>query len=96
MSVRLRIVLSLLADEPVVSWAAGLLADPALAAHAAHQALAVSDHRPGGDLHRLTNPGKRDTEAAPLLRHPDLLENIAGLHRPQLMEVLDLDSADLP
>ena len=83
-------------DETVVSWAACLLADPALAAHAAHQATAVSEHHAADGLHRLTSPGERDTEAAPLLRHPDLLENIAGLHRPQLLELLSLDSADLP
>ncbi|MFC9646899.1 hypothetical protein ACFTZF_52325 [Streptomyces mirabilis] len=83
-------------DETVVSWAACLLADPALADRAARQALAVSEHQTTGGLRRLTAPGKWDTEAAPLLRHPDLLENIAGLHRPQLMELLSLDSAGLP
>ncbi|MFJ9710725.1 hypothetical protein [Streptomyces sp. NPDC101234] len=82
-------------DETVVSWAACLLADPALAARAAHQAVTVDEHHAAG-LHRLTSPGGRDIEAAPLLRHPDLLENIAGLHRPQLMELLSLDSADQP
>ncbi|MEU6577886.1 hypothetical protein [Streptomyces sp. NPDC046805] len=83
-------------DETVVSWAACLLADPTLATHAARQALAVSEHRTAEGLRRLTAPGKRDTEAAPLLRHPDLLENIASLHRPQLREMLSLDSAELP
>ncbi|MFI8237321.1 hypothetical protein ACIF83_08685 [Streptomyces sp. NPDC085866] len=83
-------------DETVVSWAACLLADPALAAHAAHhQALTVSEHRATGGLRRLTDPGKRDTEAAPLLRHPDLLENIAGLHRPELLELLSVNRAEL-
>jgi hypothetical protein len=77
-------------DETVVSWAACLLADPALAARA------VSERHAADGLCRLTSPGKRDTEATPLLRHPDLLENIAGLHRPQLTELLSLDSADLP
>ncbi|UXY30840.1 hypothetical protein [Streptomyces sp. HUAS TT20] len=83
-------------DETVVSWAACLLADPALADRAAHQAVTVDRHHAADGLHRLTSPGERDTEATPLLRHPDLLENIAGLHRPQLMELLSLDSADLP
>ncbi|MET9080285.1 hypothetical protein ABZX77_00035 [Streptomyces sp. NPDC004237] len=77
-------------DETVVSWAACLLADPALADRATHRAVTAAG------LHRLTSPGERDREATPLLRHPDLLENIAGLHRPQLMELLSLDSADLP
>ncbi|MFG3024890.1 hypothetical protein ACGFZQ_41410 [Streptomyces sp. NPDC048254] len=83
-------------DETVVSWAACLLADPALAAHAADQALAVSGHHAAEGLRRLTDPGERDTQAVPLLRHPDLLENVAGLHRSQLIELLTLDSADLP
>ncbi|MEU0967329.1 hypothetical protein ABZ357_18535 [Streptomyces sp. NPDC005917] len=83
-------------DETVVSWAACLLAAPALAAHAAGQAHSMSEHESAGGLRRLTDPGKWDTEAAPLLRHPDLLEDIAGLHRTQLMELLSLDSAELP
>ncbi|MEU2623076.1 hypothetical protein ABZ642_34055 [Streptomyces sp. NPDC007157] len=83
-------------DETVVSWAACLLADPALATRAACQALAASEHHAVGGLRRLTDPGNRDTEAAPLLRHPDLLENIAGLHRPQLLELLSADRVELP
>ncbi|MFF4120994.1 hypothetical protein [Streptomyces sp. NPDC001714] len=86
-------------DETVVSWAACLLADPALAADAARRAAAtsaVSGHPAAGGLRRLTDPGNRDTEAAPLLRHPDLLEHIAGLHRPQLLELLSVDTAGLP
>ncbi|MGW4914051.1 hypothetical protein [Streptomyces sp. NPDC004270] len=83
-------------DETVVSWAACLLADPVLAARAAHQALPASEHHTTGGLRRLTDPGKRDTEAAPLLRHPDLLEDIAALHRPQLMELLSVEGAELP
>lgn len=82
-------------DETVVSWAACLLADPTLAARA-QQALPMSEHHPAGGLQRLTDPGQRDTEAAALLRHPDLLETIADLHRPQLMELLSVDSAELP
>ncbi|MFF5138472.1 hypothetical protein ACFY6U_01750 [Streptomyces sp. NPDC013157] len=83
-------------DETVVSWAACLLADAALAAHAAHRAAAMSEHQAGGGLRRLTAPGKWDTEAAALLRHPDLVENIAGLHRLQLVELLGVDTAELP
>ncbi|MFE4961689.1 hypothetical protein [Streptomyces sp. NPDC056660] len=83
-------------DETVVSWAACLLADPALAAEAAHRAPALSEHHTASGLRRLTAPGKRDTEATPLLRHPDLLEDIAGLHRPQLLELLSADHAELP
>ncbi|MEV5846480.1 hypothetical protein AB0M32_31380 [Streptomyces sp. NPDC051985] len=83
-------------DETVISWAACLLADPALADRAAHQAVTMDERHSVGGLHRLASPGERDTEATPLLRHPDLLENIAGLHRPQLMELLGRESADLP
>jgi hypothetical protein len=82
-------------DETVVSWAACLLADPSLAA-LAHQALAATEHRTeAGDLQRLANPGVHDTEAAALLRHPDLLEPIAALHRPQLAELLNVEGAGL-
>ncbi|MBW8800826.1 MAG: hypothetical protein JF597_46910 [Streptomyces sp.] len=82
-------------DETVVSWAACLLADPALAAHAARRAAAMSEHRAADGLRRLTDPGKWDTEAAALLRHPDLVENIAGLHRLQLVDLLGVDTAGL-
>ncbi|PBC69996.1 hypothetical protein BX265_7378 [Streptomyces sp. TLI_235] len=75
-------------DETVVSWAACLLADPTLAARA-HQALAATDHTGiVGDPRRLTLPAQRDTDAAPLLRHPDLLEPVAALHRPRLLALL--------
>ncbi|WP_371502833.1 hypothetical protein OG871_36930 [Kitasatospora sp. NBC_00374] len=82
-------------DETVVSWAACLLADPDLAARA-HRNLATAEHHtePGG-LRRLTDPGARDTEAAALLRHPDLLEGIAGLHRARLMELVNVEGAGL-
>ncbi|MFJ8493166.1 hypothetical protein ACIRBZ_33185 [Streptomyces sp. NPDC094038] len=83
-------------DETVVSWAACLLADPVLADRAARRAATVDRRHAARGFRRLTSPGERDTEATPLLRHPDLLENIAGLHRPQLMELLSLDGADLP
>ncbi|MGW0765264.1 hypothetical protein [Streptomyces sp. NPDC002676] len=83
-------------DETVVSWAACLLADTALATRA-HQALKETEHHgEAGCLQRLTDPGDRDSEAAVLLRHPDLLETVAGLHRPQLMDLLSVDGAELP
>ncbi|MFB8182247.1 hypothetical protein ACFC8N_40890 [Streptomyces sp. NPDC055966] len=81
-------------DETVVSWAACLLADPALAIRA-DQALAGSEHHAGG-LERLTHPSAHDSEAAALLRHPDLLEDIAALHRPQLVALLEFESAPQP
>ncbi|MFK0160547.1 hypothetical protein ACIQVL_30640 [Streptomyces sp. NPDC090499] len=82
-------------DEAVVSWAACLLADPALAAHAACRAEAAHEHQAAHGLRRLTTPGTRDTEAATLLRHPDLLEDIARLHRAQLLDLLSVDTAEL-
>ncbi|MFB7908322.1 hypothetical protein ACFC1T_17980 [Kitasatospora sp. NPDC056076] len=82
-------------DETVVSWAACLLADPALAQRA-NQVLAANEHHADtGALRRLTNPGTRDTEAAALLRHPDLLEPVAALHRGQLAERLNVEGASL-
>ncbi|MFJ8621862.1 hypothetical protein ACIRD3_03325 [Kitasatospora sp. NPDC093550] len=78
-------------DETVVSWAACLLADPVLAAHA-HRALATTEHHSGtGALRRLTHPGPHDTQAAVLLRHPDLLEPVAALHRIRLLERLNAE-----
>nr|WP_282692449.1 hypothetical protein [Streptomyces sp. CC208A] len=72
-------------DETVVSWAAGFLAEPALTAraHLLSQGLDVEG------LRRLAAPGDHENEAAVLLRHPDLLEPVAALHRPQLLELLD-------
>lgn len=76
-------------DEAVASWAACLLADPALAAEAV---AAVRDcpHRPGPacDFRRLTGPDTRDRQAAALLRHPDLLAPVADLHRGELLASL--------
>ncbi|MET7852656.1 hypothetical protein [Streptomyces avermitilis] len=76
-------------DETVVSWAACLLADPALAAVAA-ACLAATHHGANGvgDARRLTVPSPRDHRAAPLLRHPDLLGPIADLHRESLLGLL--------
>ncbi|MFE2587320.1 hypothetical protein [Streptomyces sp. NPDC059378] len=80
-------------DETVVSWAACLLADPVLAMRSQRALPSDGCHTPGG-LQRLTDPGRRDTEAAALLRHPDLLEGVAALHRAQLMELLSADKAE--
>ncbi|KAF4409115.1 hypothetical protein [Streptomyces lycii] len=76
-------------DEVVASWAACLLTDPGTAA-AAVAALAGGEHVPGSpeEFRRLTEPGAGDRLAAPLLRHPDLLEPVAALHRDQLVALL--------
>ena len=89
-------------DEVVVSWAACLLADPLLAARAVDAVVAAvpptDSNRPrprprkAGDLaaefQRLTAPDARDLEAAALLRHPDLLDSVASLHRDDLMYLI--------
>lgn len=78
-------------DETVVSWAACLLADTTLAGATAQRAH-TTEHPPTapGGLQRLTHPNGRDTDAAVLLRHPDLLEPVAALHRTQLLDLLGL------
>ncbi|MER7537579.1 hypothetical protein ABTX77_22745 [Streptomyces sp. NPDC097704] len=78
-------------DETVVSWAACLLAASDLAAHAQH----LADRGQAGELTRLTRPGTHEYDAAPLLRHPDLLEPVAALHRAQLLDLLDNENAAL-
>ncbi len=80
-------------DEVVASWAACLLSHPDLAA-AATRALDGTDHGRAVPLafHRLTRPRAADHEAAALLRHPDLLEPVARLHRPRLLVRLDMES----
>ncbi|MEV4352015.1 hypothetical protein AB0J83_46775 [Actinoplanes sp. NPDC049596] len=88
-------------DEVVVSWAACLLADPALARRAVDAvaaAVPLADDRPlpfprraGGtpnEFRRLLEPDQRDRDAAVLLRHPDLLEPIAEMHRDTLLYLL--------
>jgi hypothetical protein len=66
---------------------------------AAAPAPAAADHRPRpygrrrGDslpaqFRRLTAPDDRDRAAAVLLRHPDLLEPIASMHRDDLLYLL--------
>lgn len=77
-------------DEVVASWAACLLADAALAA-AAVAAVSDCEHVAGvqREFRRLTDPDERDRYAATLLRHPDLLAPVAGLHGAQLRERLE-------
>ncbi|MEW2552070.1 hypothetical protein AB0957_10020 [Streptomyces zhihengii] len=67
-------------DEVVASWAACLLASPALA-RAAVDALGDAVR---ADFRRLTAPAARDLDAAALLRHPDLVLPVAALHRADL------------
>ncbi|MFF5076972.1 hypothetical protein ACFY36_07960 [Actinoplanes sp. NPDC000266] len=91
-------------DEVVVSWAACLLADPALARRAVDAvaaAVPLADNRPlpfprraGGtpnEFRRLIEPDQRDREASVLLRHPDLLEPVAEMHRDTLLYLLDAE-----
>ncbi|MFD0267750.1 hypothetical protein ACFVGY_14320 [Streptomyces sp. NPDC127106] len=78
-------------DETVVSWAACLLAAPALAMDA-HR---LVDRSQAGDVTRLTRPGNHEHDAAPLLRHPDLLEPVAALHRELLLDLVDNENAAL-
>lgn len=77
-------------DEVVASWAACLLTDPELAALAV-AGLDGGDHTTGipMDFRRLLAPDAHDRRAAALLRHPDLLAPVAGLHRTQLLDQLD-------
>lgn len=91
-------------DEVVVSWAACLLGDPRLALRAVDAVVAAippSDENPrprprrAGDLpaefRRLTAPDDRDRAAGTLLRHPDLLEPVATMHRDDLLYLLGLE-----
>ena len=96
-------------DEVVVSWAACLLADPMLARRGVNAVAAAVPHdgddrprphprRPGGlpaEFRRLLNPDQRDREAAVLLRHPDLLEPVAEMHRDQLLYLLNASTANV-
>ncbi|MEU4692701.1 hypothetical protein [Actinoplanes sp. NPDC023714] len=97
-------------DEVVVSWAACLLADPMLARRGVDSVIAalpvVPEPRPrpharraGGlpnEFRRLLQPDARDREAASLLRHPDLLEPIAAMHRDSLLYLLDAEQDRAP
>jgi hypothetical protein len=94
-------------DEVVVSWAACLLADQALARRGVDAVLAIMPvddsrprpfpHRPGGlsgEFRRLTDPDERDQRAGALLRHPDLLEPISGMHRDDLLYLLGVEARE--
>ena len=94
-------------DEVVVSWAACLLADPLLARRGVDAVAAAVpagsfegprpsplSPRPGAlpnEFRRLLTPDERDREAAVLLRHPDLLEPIAEMHRETLLYLLGVE-----
>src|SRR4051794_11876471 len=91
-------------DEVVVSWAACLLADPMLAIRAVKAVAVAAPAEPAdtrpppygrprrdsppAQFRRLTAPDERDRAAAVLLRHPDLLEPIASMHRDDLLYLL--------
>ncbi len=95
-------------DEVVVSWAACLLADPVLARKGVDAVIAAVPHTPesrprpyprrtGGlpnEFRRLLDPDDRDREAGVLLRHPDLLEPIASMHRDVLLYLLDAEVSE--
>ncbi len=95
-------------DEVVVSWAACLLADPALAARAVDSVAAAvpADDRPrpfpprpggpAGEVRRLLAPNARERDASVLLRHPDLLEPVAAMHRDDLYYLLDVEAWERP
>ncbi|MEV6807454.1 hypothetical protein ACH4NF_17335 [Streptomyces sp. NPDC017248] len=76
-------------DEVVASWAAALLTDPALAGLAV-AALAGAEHAADAPaaFRRLLDPDDVDRRAAALLRHPDLLAPVTGLHHAQLRDRL--------
>ncbi|MGW0710672.1 hypothetical protein ACWD4G_32740 [Streptomyces sp. NPDC002643] len=73
-------------DEVVASWAAALLTDPDLAGRAVG-ALAGGEHTAVApvEFRRLLVPDEDDRRAAALLRHPDLLAPVTGLHHAQLL-----------
>ncbi|MFE1440477.1 hypothetical protein [Streptomyces sp. NPDC058739] len=81
-------------DEVVASWAACLLADPALAVRCV-AAVGRAGHTSVTPLgfRRLTAPDERALRAAPLLRHPDLLAPVAALHRDGLLDRLEAEEA---
>jgi hypothetical protein len=82
-------------DEVVASWAACLLADPALAGHAV-AAVAGSPYvaGPACEFRRLTAPDEWDRRAAVLVRHPDLVAPVADLHRRELLASLAAPARD--
>ncbi|GAA2524006.1 hypothetical protein GCM10010435_96950 [Winogradskya consettensis] len=98
-------------DEVVVSWAACLLSDPLLASRAVDAVAAAVPLKPlpqgerprprrvtdlPAEFRRLTAPDPRDSAAAALLRHPDLLDSVAGLHRDDLLYLLPAPGSSVP
>ena len=83
-------------DEVVVSWAACLLAEPDLARRAVDAVIAAVPRtrpHPGNPFGKLLRPGDADLEATALMRHPDLLEPVAGMHRDDLYYLLGVPAA---
>ncbi|MEU7470156.1 hypothetical protein AB0A94_16770 [Streptomyces sp. NPDC044984] len=76
-------------DEVVASWAVCLLADPGLAGLAV---TALAGGAVSAEFRRLVAPDETDHRAAALLRHPDLVGPVAGLHRSALLGRLDPDA----
>jgi hypothetical protein len=76
-------------DEAVVSWAACLLVDRILG-RTAVDAATGTEHAQGLSLcfRSLLEPDAREARASALLRHPDLMEPVAGLHRAELCDLL--------
>jgi hypothetical protein len=72
-------------DEVIASWAACLLSDPRLARRAVDVAVDTEHAWAGCDFRRLTAPDHHDRLATPLVRHGDLVEPVAGLHRAALI-----------
>jgi hypothetical protein len=80
-------------DEVVVSWAACLLADPELARRAVDAVIAAVPRdrpRPGEPFGKLLRADEADLAATVLMRHPDLLEPVAGMHREDLHYLLGI------
>ncbi|MFI2376371.1 hypothetical protein ACH5AO_15065 [Streptomyces sp. NPDC018964] len=76
-------------DEVVASWAVCLLADPGLAGLAV---TALTGGAGSAEFRRLVAPDETDRRASALLRHPDLVGPVAGLHRSALLGRLDPDA----
>jgi hypothetical protein len=49
---------------------------------------------PPNEFRRLLSPDQRDREAAVLLRHPDLLEPVAEMHRSTLLYLLGVEQTE--
>lgn len=84
-------------DEVVVSWAACLLTDADVARDAV-ATVAGTEHATGlvFDFRALLRPDALDARAGVLLRHPDLVHPVAGLHRAELLTRLRAGDAPPP